>query len=252
MATGPEALGQRVASLVLAALRPGPVGSPSRPLGLATGRTMEPVYGALVEQVQALPHRERQELLAGWSSFNLDEYVGLGPADGESFAASMERCLGGPLGLAPEQLRLPDGLAPHPEREACRYGQAIAAAGGLGLQLLGLGNNGHVGFNEPPCPPEASTRCLQLDSATRHQNAGLFAAGLAAVPERAITVGLAEILAADTVLLVVSGEAKAEILRRSLEEPPKPQLPASWLQGHPRLKVMVDEAAASRLGCVRV
>ena len=213
---------------------------------------MEPVYGALVEQVQALPHRERQELLAGWSSFNLDEYVGLGPADGESCAASMERCLGGPLGLAPEQLRLPDGLAPHPEREACRYGQAIAAAGGLGLQLLGLGDNGHVGFNEPPCPPEASTRCLQLDSATRHQNAGLFAAGLAAVPERAITVGLAEILAADTVLLVVSGEAKAEILRRSLEEPPQPQLPASWLQGHPRLKVMVDEAAASRLGCVRV
>ena len=161
----------------------------------------------------------------------------------------MQRCLGQPLGLAQGQLRLPDGLAPHPDQEARRYGQAIAAAGGLGLQLLGLGNNGHVGFNEPPCPPEAPTRCLELDPVTRHQNAGLFAAGLAAVPERAITVGLAEILAAETVVLVVSGEAKAEILRRSLEEPPQPQLPASWLQRHPRLKVLVDRAAASRLAC---
>ena len=206
----------------------------------------------MVEQLGALPSRERQELLAGWSSFNLDEYVGLGPSNPESFAASMERALGAPLGLAPGQLQLPDGLAPHPEREARRYGQAIAAAGGLGLQLLGLGDNGHVGFNEPPCAAAAPTRCLELDPSTRRQNAGLFAAGLAAVPERAITVGLAEILAAETVVLVVSGEAKAEVLRRSLEEPPQPQVPASWLQGHPRLKVLVDGAAASRLGCVRV
>ena len=141
---------------------------------------------------------------------------------------------------------------PHPEREARRYGQAIAAAGGLGLQSLGLGDNGHGGFNEPPCAAAAPTRCLELDPTTRRQNAGLFAAGLAAVPERAITVGLAEILAAETVVLVVSGEAKAEVLRRSLEEPPQPQVPASWLQGHPRLKVLVDGAAASRLDCVRV
>ena len=155
MAPGPEALGQRVAALVLEALRPAPAGGPAKPLGLATGRTMEPVYGALVEQLGALPSRERQELLAGWSSFNLDEYVGLGPGDPESFAASMERFLGAPLGLAPGQLRLPDGLAPHPEREARRYGQAIAAAGGLGVQLLGLGDNGHVGFNEPPCAAAA-------------------------------------------------------------------------------------------------
>ena len=247
MVPGPQSLGHRVAALVVEALRSAPAGGPAKPLGLATGRTMEPVYGALVEQLQGLPGRERQELLARWSSFNLDEYVGLGPDDPESFAASMERCLGAPLGLAPGQLRLPDGLAADPQREARRYGQAIAAAGGLGLQLLGLGNNGHVGFNEPPCPPEAPTRCLELDHATRCQNAGLFAAGLPAVPQRAITVGLAEILAAETVVLVVSGEAKAEVLRRSLEEPPQPQLPASWLQGHPRLKVLVDRAAASRL-----
>ena len=99
MAPGPEALGQRVAALVLEALRPAPAGGPAKPLGLATGRTMEPVYGALVEQLGALPSRERQELLAGWSSFNLDEYVGLGPSNPESFAASMERVLGAPLGL---------------------------------------------------------------------------------------------------------------------------------------------------------
>ena len=131
MAASAEALGQRVAALVLAGLRPSPAGAPAKPLGLATGRTMEPVYAALVEQLSGLASQDRQQRLAGWSSFNLDEYVGLGPDDPESFAASMARSLGGPLALGPEQLRLPDGLARHPEQEARRYGQAIAAAGGL-------------------------------------------------------------------------------------------------------------------------
>jgi glucosamine-6-phosphate deaminase len=217
------------------------------PVGLATGRTMAPVYGALRRRLGAWEGQRRQALLQGWRSFNLDEYVGLGPADPGSFAAEMAAALATPLGLAPGQLQLPDGRAADPQAEASRYGAALAAAGGVALQLLGLGSNGHVGFNEPPCPADAPCRCLTLRAATRRQNAGAFGGDPAAVPARAITLGTAEILAARRVLLVVTGAAKAEILRRSLQEPPCPDVPASWLQRHPRLEVVVDAAAASAL-----
>ncbi len=244
---GPEALGRRVAGLLLAALRDRAQGLSQRPLGLATGRTMEPVYAALRQALAALPAGERTELLAHWRSFNLDEYVGLGPADPRSFAATMAAALGEPLGLAPAQLCLPDGLTADPEAEAHRYAAAIADAGGLGLQLLGLGSNGHVGFNEPPCGPQAACRCVLLAAATRQQNAPGFGDDPAAVPERAITVGLKELLEAERLVLVVSGGAKAEILRRVLREPPSPELPASWLRRHPRLQVLADAEAAALL-----
>ena len=244
---GPEALGRRVAARLLGALRDRARGLSQRPLGLATGRTMEPVYAALRDDLAALPGAERRELLAHWHSFNLDEYVGLGPADPRSFAATMAAAVGEPLGLAPAQLCLPDGLAADPEVEAQRYAAAIAAAGGLGLQLLGLGSNGHVGFNEPPCGPEAPCRRVELAPATRRQNAADFGGDPEAVPRWAISLGLAEILQAEELLLVVSGGAKAEILRRALLEPPTAAVPASWLQRHPRLRVMVDAAAAAEL-----
>ncbi len=215
----------------------------SLPLGLATGRTMVTVYAALRRRLAALAPAERARLLAGWRSFNLDAYVGLPRHDPRSFAAEMEARLIAPLGLSPEQVALPDGLAADPQAEASRYSAALEAAGGVGLQLLGLGNNGHVGFNEPPC--EASQRChvVELDAATRAQNAPAFGGDPEAVPRRAITLGLAEILAAQRILLVVSGASKGPILRRLLEEPPNAQLPASWLQQHPRLRLMVDRAA---------
>ncbi|MFZ9318494.1 MAG: glucosamine-6-phosphate deaminase [Vulcanococcus sp.] len=216
-------------------------------LGLATGRTMEPVYRALVQRLQALPETDCLGLLASWCSFNLDEYVGLGPKDPGSFAAFMRRHLALPLGLPSERLQLPDGLAGDPQAEALRYAQALRAAGGIDLQLLGLGRNGHVGFNEPPCLPEAPCRCLALSSSTRQQNAGAFGGDPQAVPPQAITLGLAEILSARQLLLVVTGAEKAEILRRSLQEPPCPEVPASWLQGHPGLEVIADRGAAAAL-----
>ena len=221
--------------------------SPGKPLGLATGRTMEPVYGALRTRLAQLPARDRQALLDGWHSFNLDEYVGLAPADPGSFAAFMGRQLVLPLGLRPDRVRLPDGLAADAAAEARRYAAALAAAGGIGLQLLGLGLNGHVGFNEPPCAADAPCRCLSLSQATREQNAAAFGGDPLAVPGQAITLGTAEILRARRVLLVVTGAAKAEILRRSLLEPPCPEVPASWLQRHPHLDVVVDQAAAAAL-----
>jgi glucosamine-6-phosphate deaminase len=217
------------------------------PVGLATGRTMEPVYAALRRRLELWSPERRQRLLARWRSFNLDEYVGLGPQDPGSFAAVMAEALGRPLGLAPHQLQLPDGRATDPDAEARRYAAAVADAGGIALQLLGLGSNGHVGFNEPPCPADAPCRCLTLSAETRRQNAGAFGGDPTAVPARAITLGTAEILAARRVLLVVTGEAKAGILRRALQEPPVAVVPASWLQLHPQVEVLVDAAAASAL-----
>jgi len=218
---------------------------PEKPLGLATGRTMEPVYAALAAQVAELPAAERQRLQRQWLSFNLDEYVLEGASPAGSFAAAMAEHLVGPLQLAAHQVRLPDGRSADPAAEALRYRQELAAAGGIGLQLLGLGLNGHVGFNEPPCPSNAPCRCLELSATTRSQNAGAFGGDPGAVPRRAITLGLQEILAAQQLVLVVTGAAKAPILARLLASAPSPDLPASWLRGHPNLQVVVDPAAAA-------
>ena len=239
----PAGLADWVASLLLRErlLRP------ERPLGLATGRTMEPIYASLARQVKELTPAEQEELRKRWCSFNLDAYVGLDRADPRSFAAEMASRLATPLGLDPERVHLPDGQAADPLAAAECYAAQLAAAGGIGLQLLGLGLNGHVGFNEPPSNADAPCRCVELNPATRHQNAGAFGGNPEAVPERAITLGLREILAADRLFLVVTGAAKAEVLARALQTPPTPELPASWIQLHPRALVVADGAAASRL-----
>lgn len=237
-----EAVAEQVAARLLQARRDWP----HQPLGLATGRTMEPVYRALIRQVNGLPLPEQQDLRRRWLSFNLDEYVGLGPADSRSFAAAMERQLAAPLGLERGRLQLPDGLAADAAQEANRYGTALARAGGVGLQLLGLGLNGHIGFNEPPCGAETRSRCVTLSASTRIQNASAFGGRVEAVPAQAITLGLAEILAARQILLVVTGTAKAAVLQRLLHDPPGPQLPASWLQLHPAVTLIVDRAAWGR------
>lgn len=224
---------------------------PQRPIGLATGRTMEPVYRALQRRLQGLSGEQQQRLLGQWLSFNLDEYVGLGREDPGSFATEMEERLVRPLGLRRAQVRLPDGWGPDPDGEALRYRAELERAGGIGLQLLGLGGNGHVGFNEPPCGPDSRCRVVGLSASTLRQIAPRFA-GLAAegrtglLPDRAITLGLAEILAAERILLVVTGAAKAEILRRALEAPPTPELPASWLQLHPQVTLVADREALGR------
>jgi glucosamine-6-phosphate deaminase len=235
--------GAAVADHVAACLLHDRLHWPDQPLGLATGRTMEPVYGALVKVVQALPVAEHQRLRQQWLSFNLDEYVGLGPGDPGSFAAFMARHLQQPLALGLDQVRLPAGLASDPAAEAVRYAKDLARCGGLGLQLLGLGLNGHVGFNEPPCQATALCRCLELSCTTREQNAAAFGGDAQAVPEQAITLGLAEILAAQRLLVVVTGAAKAGILARLLSEEPSPDLPASWLRSHPNLTLVADQAA---------
>lgn len=219
---------------------------PERPLGLATGRTMIPVYEALVRLVQQLPEPEQQRLRERWLSFNLDDYVvDAAAGDPGGFRAEMEQALVRPLGLDPEQVRLPRGDAADPLQEARRYGAELEAAGGLGLQLLGLGLNGHVGFNEPPCSRAEGCRCVVLSDSTRRANAPAFGGSQEAVPQRAITLGLREILAARSILLVVTGAAKAPILARLLQEPASADLPASWLRQHPQVTLLVDQEALS-------
>jgi glucosamine-6-phosphate deaminase len=238
----PSAVAEHVAALLLNERRR----RPELPLGLATGRTMEPIYRALARQLSQLPFAEGERLRERWLSFNLDEYVGLRPEDPRSFRAAMTTRLVLPLGLDPERVRLPEGSATDPDAEANRYRCELAAAGGVGLQVLGLGLNGHVGFNEPPCAADVCCRCVSLSASTRAANAAEFGGDPEAVPERAITLGLAEILAARTILLVVTGAAKADMLRWILQGPPTPELPASWLHRHPRVMVVADHAALGR------
>jgi glucosamine-6-phosphate deaminase len=217
---------------------------PERPLGLATGRTMEPVYRALALRFHTLAGAQQDLLRRRWLSFNLDEYVGLGQGDPGSFTTFMALHLAGPLGLSREQVRLPEGRAADPAAEARRYATALGEAGGIGLQLLGLGMNGHVGFNEPPSGPRAPCRVVRLCPSTRERNG---AAGADGVPDHAITLGMKEILEADRLLLVVTGRAKAEVLRRALLEPPTADLPASWLQCHPEVTIYADPGALAAL-----
>lgn len=235
------AVAERVAELLIMELLQGA----AQPLGLATGRTMEPVYGALARRFNALGAADQSRLRREWLSFNLDEYVGLPAGDPHAFAAFMATHLVGPLGLGAGRVLLPDGLAADPAAEARSYAARLAAAGGLGLQLLGLGLNGHVGFNEPPCSAEAACRCVELSASTRAANASAFGGDPAAVPGQAITLGLVEILQARQLLLVVTGAAKGPVLRRLLQEPPHADLPASWLRGHGAVTLLVDGPAAS-------
>ena len=215
-----------------------------KPLGLATGRTMEPLYRTLVKRLLSWSADELETLRASWCSFNLDEYLGLSAEDPRGYRAYMTQHLAAPLGLPQSAVHLPDSTAADGQAAARRYAEQLKRCGGIGLQLLGLGSNGHVGFNEPPCPPDQYCHEVVLTPATRHQNAALFDGRVESVPKRAITLGLREILEAAEIHLVVTGAAKSGILKRLLAlKEPDPSLPASWLLTHPNVWLWCDAAA---------
>lgn len=215
-----------------------------RPLGLATGRTMEPLYAALVQRLMLWSAQDLVELRRRWASFNLDEYLGLPAGDPCRYSTYMRRHLGEPLQLRPETLHLPDGSAADADGAAHSYAAKLNGCGGVGVQLLGLGNNGHVGFNEPPTTADQACHVVDLSDTTRRQNSGLFGGDSEAVPAQAITLGLHEILAAEEIHLVVTGAAKADILKRLLTlRAPEPGLPASWLLNHPCVWLWTDADA---------
>lgn len=215
---------------------------PDLVLALPTGETPLGLYRELVRL-----HQEGLLDFARVTAFNLDEYLGLPPGHPASFRAYMERNFWGHVNLRPEARHIPHSLPEDAEEECRRYEAWIQEAGGLDLAILGLGKNGHLAFNEPGTPWESRTHVAELAEETRREEAPRFG-GLAHVPKRAITMGIRTLMNAREILLLVSGEEKASVLARALEGPVTPAVPASILQLHPNLKVMVDRAAARGLG----
>lgn len=214
---------------------------PDTVLGVATGSSPMGTYRELARR-----RREGALDLGGLRCFALDEYVGLPAGHPAGYAAVLERELARPLGLDPSRIRVPDGSRPDLE-EACReYEQAIARAGGIDLQLLGIGVNGHIGFNEPSSSLSSRTRVKVLSARTRADNARFFGSP-GEVPTHCVTQGLGTILEADRVLLVAQGEHKAAAVAAAVEGPVSAFCPASVLQFHRAATVVVDEAAGSRL-----
>lgn len=211
-------------------------------LGLPTGRTPVPFYRALVDL-----HRAGQADFSQARTFNLDEFIGVAADDPRSYRAFMQRHLFDHVDISRRHVHFLDGTAPDAERECARYERAIARAGGIDIQLLGLGGNGHIGFNEPGRALVARTHRTRLTPATRRANAGLFGGHAAAVPREALSMGMATILYARRVVLVATGAAKAACVARMIEGPVTTKLPASFLQLHRHAEVWLDRAAADRL-----
>lgn len=209
-------------------------------LGLATGSTVVGIYQQLIEW-----YRKDDIDFSRISTVNLDEYVGLSPGSPQSYHWFMKENFFCHINVMPRQTHLPDGRAADLEAECRRYDRLIQSLGGIDLQLLGLGHNGHIGFNEPGEAFEKLTHCVALKNSTRKANARFFEQGQQ-VPDKAITMGIKSIMQASRILLCVSGEAKAEILERVLFGPVTPGVPGSILQMHPNLTVVADEAALSR------
>ena len=210
-------------------------------LGLATGGTPVGCYQELVRM-----HREEGLDFSGVTTFNLDEYVGLPPTHEQSYHYYMDVNLFNHVNIRRENVHIPDGLAEDLERHCREYEEMIKKAGGIDLQLLGIGRNGHIGFNEPGSPFDSRTRVVKLAETTRRDNARFFKS-LDEVPTHAITMGLATIMEARKIILLASGEAKADAVAKSVEGPKTVMVPASILQDHPDCTFIIDREAASKL-----
>lgn len=210
-------------------------------IGVATGSSPLATYSELVERV----HAGALDLSEA-SVFALDEYVGLPVDHPESYHDCIRRAVTEPLGLDPLRVNVPDGSLDGLDTAGQRYEDAIRAAGGVDVQIVGLGVNGHVGFNEPTSSLSSRTRVKTLTEQTRRDNARFFAS-LDEVPRRCITQGMGTVMDARHVVLVATGEHKAHAVAAVVEGPVTSMWPGSALQMHPDVTIVVDEAAASRL-----
>jgi glucosamine-6-phosphate deaminase len=210
---------------------------PDAVLGLATGSTPLPVWAAL---------RERGVDLSRVRGFALDEYLGLPAGHPESYRAVIDREVVVPLGMDPALVRVPGDEGGPVATAGERYEGAIRAAGGVDLQILGIGRTGHIGFNEPGSSLASRTRVKTLTDATRADNARFFDSP-DEVPRHCLTQGLGTILAARELVLLAFGENKADAVAGAVEGPVSASLPGSVIQLHPEVTVLVDEPAASRL-----
>jgi len=216
--------------------------NPRLVLGLPTGRTPIPLYHELVRL-----HRAGRADFSRATTFNLDEFLGVGARDPRSYRAFMQRHLFDHVNIKPRQTYFLNGMALDVARECERYERAIRRAGGIDLQILGLGMNGHIGFNEPGRALAARTHCTRLRSATRRANAALFGNHLRAVPHHALSMGMATILQAERIVMLATGRSKKACVQRMIEGPVTPRLPASFLQLHRTVEVWLDQAASSHL-----
>jgi glucosamine-6-phosphate deaminase len=212
---------------------------PDAVLGLATGSTPVPVY-------EALPARLAGVDVSRVRAFALDEYVGLDPAHRESYRSVLTREVVEPLGLDPARVEVPNGALEGIEHAGDDYERALADAGGVDLQILGIGTDGHIGFNEPGSSFASLTRVKTLTRQTREDNARFFDS-VDDVPRHCITQGLGTILRARHLVLLAFGTGKAQAVAGAVEGPVTASLPASAIQLHPHATVVLDEAAASDL-----
>ena len=214
---------------------------PDSVLGLATGSTPIGMYKQLIEW-----YNKGDIDFSQVHTVNLDEYLGLAPTHDQSYRYFMQTNLFDHVNVPPENTNVPNGLAPDPEAECARYNQVIAGLGGIDVQVLGMGHNGHIGFNEPEEAFELETHVVNLTDNTIDANARFFASR-DEVPRQAITMGIKSIMQARHILVVVSGADKAEIVKRAFFGPVTPKVPASILQMHPHVSLVADEAALSLL-----
>ena len=215
---------------------------PTAVVGLATGSSPLAVYDELARR-----HSEDGLSFAQARAFMLDEYVGL-PADHpERYRNVIEKEIASRVDFAPGAVQGPDGLADDVIGACAAYEQAIADAGGVDLQILGIGTDGHIAFNEPGSSLASRTRIKTLTRQTREDNARFFGGDLSQVPTHCLTQGLATIMSARHLVLLASGRGKAEAVHQLVEGPVSAMWPGTVLQHHPHVTVLVDDAAASRL-----
>jgi glucosamine-6-phosphate deaminase len=214
---------------------------PRMVLGLPTGRTPIPLYRELVRL-----HRSGRIDFSQATTFNLDEFLGLTADDPRSYRAFMQRHLFDHVNVSP-RVQFLQGTPVDVDRECQRYERAIERVGGIDLQILGLGMNGHIGFNEPARALMARTHLTHLKPATRRANVRFFDNRMNAVPREALSMGMATILHSRRIVLLATGATKARCVQRLIEGPVTPRLPASFLQLHRCAEVWLDRAAASNL-----
>lgn len=214
---------------------------PDSVLGLATGSSPIGAYDQLVEW-----YNKGDLDFSQIRSVNLDEYRGLDRENDQSYYYFMHKHLFHRINIKIENTNVPDGTEPDAEKECRRYEELICSYGGVDLQLLGLGHNGHIGFNEPAASFAAETHCVDLTESTIEANKRFFASA-DDVPRQAYTMGIGTIMRAKKILVVVSGEDKAEIVAKAFFGEVTPEVPASILQFHPDVTIVADAAALSKI-----
>lgn len=228
-----EAMSKQAGLLITEKIR----ANPNMTLGLATGSTPLGVYRHLISD-----HQEYGTSYRSINSVNLDEYIGLPLGDRNSYHTFMQKNLFNHVDIDPNHTFIPNGIAPDLGSECERYEKLIRELGGIDLQILGIGQNGHIGFNEPGTPFNSRTHIVQLAENTREANSRFFAS-LDKVPKQAITMGIATILDSKEIFLLVSGIKKAEALARLFSQDSGEDFPASALLKHQNVTVIADKEA---------